>query len=115
MRSLRRDLARRLARLEACIGRGNRGPVKLCYVDPIDEARREALAANERIVEDWYDDRDGVLWTRERITTDPNDEGQRCPPGGCLEEIMRELHPGWESDNECASSRRLDQLSNRDN
>jgi hypothetical protein len=37
---------------------------------------REAILANERVVEDWHlDSEDGILSITERITTDPTDQG----------------------------------------
>jgi hypothetical protein len=85
---MRQNLIRRLEKLE-----GQRQPCEIgarwVSRDPDD---RTGLAENERIVYDVY--RQEGLWcsTRERITTDPNDEGRRCPPGGYLEDVIRELH-----------------------
>jgi hypothetical protein len=83
---MRRDLERRLARLEQGQGAGHILRT-IRVTDYIDEARRKALAPGERIVLDWYSDVDFGVLARERITTDPVDEGHRCeghpplPPG----------------------------------
>jgi len=61
-------------------------------MDAVDEGVRAAMGPGERIVVDWYRDLYGVVWARERITTDPTDQGQRCERGGYLLNVIRELH-----------------------
>jgi len=52
--------------------------VKLVYVcGKIGAEQRAALAPGERVVQDWCAC-SNMLWTRYRITTDPDDVGQRC-------------------------------------
>ena len=70
---MRRDLERRLTRLER--SRGVRHILRTIIVtDSIDEPRRNTLVPGERIVLDWYRDEEFEVWARERITTDAVDE-----------------------------------------
>jgi hypothetical protein len=89
---MRRDLVRRLERIESRWANVSRRVV-CCWVhDRIEDARRNALADNERIVRDLYRVDGSFGLARERITTDPADEGRSCLPGGYLEDVIRELH-----------------------
>jgi hypothetical protein len=85
---MRQNLIRRLEKLES---RLPPLPVGACWVSSARDDRT-GLAENERIVYDLY--RQEGLWfsSREHITTDPNDQGRRCPPGRYLEDVIRELH-----------------------
>jgi hypothetical protein len=76
---MRRDLLRRLAKLEER-DRPQALPLlrTVSITDCIEERQRKALAAGERIVLDWYSDVNFEVLARERITTDPGDEGRRC-------------------------------------
>ena len=73
---MRRDLKRRIERLEK-----HREPFSLPWFHlttlPIDV---RTLGPGERIVEDWLSVDNGFAFTRERVTTDPNDQGKRCTP-----------------------------------
>jgi len=89
---MNRDLLRRVERLERQIPHEPRWPTMLWMMDPIDQEVRAALAPGERIVDDWYRDMRGVVWARERITTDPTDHDQRCEKDGHLLDVIRELH-----------------------
>ena len=77
---MRRDLLRRLAKLEE--RRPNPLPLlrTVCITDFIEEPRRKTLAPGERIVLDWYSDVNFEVLARERITSDPCDQGHRCEP-----------------------------------
>jgi hypothetical protein len=70
-----RTLNRRLERLEAQRARKTECP-KLIVIFQSGEQRR-SLSAGEHIVEDWYEEEDGCVLARERIATEPTDEGQR--------------------------------------
>jgi hypothetical protein len=87
-----RHLQKRLDRLEEALQSRTRGPIRLRYIARVDAFKPVTLAANERIVCDTYLICDGGLveWARERITSDPSDEGRRDPLGYCLEDIMKE-------------------------
>jgi hypothetical protein len=91
-----KDLIRRLKRLESRFEEVNCREVLVWITHRVEDARREALADNERIVCDLY--REVGQWgsARERIATDPADEGRECPPGGYLEDVIRELHENCE-------------------
>jgi hypothetical protein len=54
--------------------------------------RKINLAADERVVVDWYHHVNGVVWGRERITKDPVDTGRCCKRGGYLFDVLLELH-----------------------
>jgi hypothetical protein len=76
---LRRTLAGRIARLEQRFGRVElRKFIVMC--GSIGAERRVRLAPGERVVTDYYSDVDGFVLARERITTDPADEGRRAEP-----------------------------------
>jgi len=77
---MRRDLLRRLAKLER--HRPEALPLlrHVWITDCVEEPRRTALCAGERIVLDWYSDVNFEVFARERITTDACDEGRRCEP-----------------------------------
>ena len=107
---MRSDLLRRLERLEAQVNSTER--VVAIWIDHrIDKSRRDALAENERIVCDIYREWGQYGSARERITTDPLDEGRHCPPGGYLEDVIRELHEQCEfRDRGCRTCHGLDHL-----
>ena len=88
---MRKDLARRLEQLEQLFEPPPR--VQLIWVTHrINAARKASLAENERIVCDIYRwNSNGPPYARERITTDPADQGRSCPEGSCLEDVVREL------------------------
>ncbi len=85
-----RHLQKRLERVEAALQERTRGPIRLRYFD--NAFKTVTLAENERIVCDVYRSTHGGLveWARQRITSDPSDEGRRNETGHCLEDIMRE-------------------------
>jgi hypothetical protein len=75
---MRSDLLRRICRLEAGVAQQMRGPVRLAYtLGRITDEQRAALAPGERVVKDWCAC-SNMLFVRDRITTDPDDMGQRC-------------------------------------
>jgi|SRR5580700_4262168 hypothetical protein len=52
-------------------------PRGVLWMDVIDQNKREGLALDERIVEDYYEDADGEeVILVERITSDPSDKGK---------------------------------------
>jgi hypothetical protein len=57
----------------------------------VDEPERE-LACGERVVEDWFRDCGPIAWARERVTTEKEDGGRRCPPGGYLLDVLEDFH-----------------------
>jgi hypothetical protein len=74
---MRSDLVRRIRRLEARTAQ-HRWPVKLVFLcGKIDAEQRAALGPGERVARDWCAC-GNMLWARDRITTDPDDAGQRC-------------------------------------
>ncbi len=82
-------------------------PSILLVSDRIAWERREALGEGERVVLDWYQcacPKAGVFWARERITTNPLDQGRICQPQRCLEDVKRELKSECprEEDGSCA-------------
>jgi hypothetical protein len=54
--------------------------------------RIQNLAANERVVVDWFRDCGGFVPGRQRISTDPADQGRHCEEGGYLLDVIQELH-----------------------
>ena len=89
---MRRDLLRRLAKLEERDGPEALPLLRTVWItDCIEEPRRKGLAAGERIVLDWYSDVNFEVLARERITTHPGDEGSRCEPSPPLPRRHTEL------------------------
>ena len=70
---MRKDLLRRLEKLEE--RRSSPEVMGVFWMKYVDRERRNTLAPNERIVEDWYLYEYGIQWVGERITTDPCDQG----------------------------------------
>jgi hypothetical protein len=107
---MRQNLVHRLEKLERRFQPA--GGVVHYWVsrDPED---RTGLAENERIVHDLYRQEAG-MWAlaRERITTDPTDQGRRCPPGGYLEDVLREVHQEceWRGTGLCGNCHGLEHL-----
>jgi hypothetical protein len=87
-------MKRRLERLERATTRGlaDRWPLTLWNMYPLPKEMNEKLAANERVVSDWFRDLKGIVWTRERIASDPDDCGRRCEPGDYLTDVLQEIH-----------------------
>ena len=79
-------LLRRIEALERkLLWRKSVPPLVVVYrLDP-----ERTLGPNERIVEDWFEDHNNLITARERITSDPEDVGRRCPRNGCLEDVKR--------------------------
>lgn len=76
---MKRDLLRRMTRLETRFGALD-APKFILLMDGNAQEPCKSLAPGERIVIDWYSDVDGFVLARERITTDPADDGRRCEP-----------------------------------
>lgn len=88
---MRTDLLRRVERLEGLLARAS-CPVLLWVDSGPNDVRFGSLGPDERMVYDIY--RIDGSWgeARRRITTDPSDHGRRCEPGGCLEDVIRDIH-----------------------
>jgi len=94
MSTIRKDLLRRVERMEQSFPPLPRWPNALVTMSCIERQRSNLLAPDERIVLDWYQclfPEVGFFWARERIATDPADHGRVCKPGQCLEDVKREL------------------------
>jgi len=90
---MNKNLIRRLEKLESRLQPN--GPIVTFWVSRHRD-HRSGLAENERIVYDLYRRQGQWASARERVTTDPADQGRRCPPGGYLEDVIRELHQNCE-------------------
>jgi hypothetical protein len=75
---LSRSLSRRIAKLEQRLWYVEM-PKFIVLCTNITKERRDHLAPGERIVVDWLSDVDGFANAIERITTEPEDQGRRCP------------------------------------
>jgi hypothetical protein len=65
----------------------------LCTVaHSLPAERKTNLAAEERVVVDWYFHSNGVVWGRERVTEDLADQGRCCKRDGYLLDVLHELH-----------------------
>ncbi len=80
MHGILRNLEWRIAQLESCaVAQLIPG---LAWIQPLDAELRNAMAPNERIVEDIYEDEEGhPLMISERITSDSSDLGWSYPHG----------------------------------
>jgi hypothetical protein len=58
----------------------------------IPRERKQNLAPGERVVVDWYRSVPGMLLGRERIATDPADQGRKCFRNGYLLDVLTEIH-----------------------
>jgi hypothetical protein len=70
---MRKELSRRLERLERRVG-----GYCLPWFQIALTIHGLELGPGERIVEDWLSADYGVLITQERVTTDPEDQGRQC-------------------------------------
>jgi hypothetical protein len=89
-----RNIETRLRRLEAKLNPPEK-PVVIglaTVANPLPRERKKNLAAGESVVIDWYRNVNGVSWGRERISTDPADQGRHCQRGGYLVDVIQELH-----------------------
>src|ERR1700730_10538158 len=86
-----RKLEQRIALLESQRESQSAWPL-LVWGAPLPDANRAALQPLERLVHDWYRDVGGLVLSRPRITSDPHDFGRHCGKGGCLIDVVRELH-----------------------
>jgi hypothetical protein len=69
-----RDLKRRVERLEQAIGK-----MSLPWLHVMLTGDGPEAGPGDRVVDDWLIADNGLLVTQERVTTDPNDLGKRCP------------------------------------
>jgi hypothetical protein len=58
----------------------------------VEREQEGELARGERVVEDWFRDCGPIVWARERVTTETEDGGRRCPPGGYLLDVLETFH-----------------------
>jgi hypothetical protein len=91
---MRRDLVRRLARLEESCAQTQVSPVPLVLL--LGAECERPLGPGEYIVMDWFRDSGSILFARERTTADCADAGRRCQPGGHLGDVVEELHADCE-------------------
>jgi hypothetical protein len=85
-----RNLISRIGKLEALYA-----PPKLVrspLVMLVEREQEGELARGERVVEDWFRDCGPIVWARERVTTETEDGGRRCPPGGYLLDVLETFH-----------------------
>ena len=87
---MRRSLLKRIDRLEALYA----APKLICspIVMLVDGELQTTLAPDERVVEDWFRDCGAIVWARQRVTTEADDRGRRCAPGGYLLDVLEAFH-----------------------
>ncbi len=87
------EMKRRLERVERLkahmVRHSAPWPLMFWNMCPLPNERIESLTANERVVNDWYRDIRGIVWTRERVTADPDDQGRKCEPDGYLADVLQ--------------------------
>jgi hypothetical protein len=89
-----RRIESRLRKLEAQVAIRDRPTCDgvACVMHGVSEERRKNMSPNERIVVDWFRNRDHVTEGRKRITADPTDQGRKCTRNGYLLDVIEELH-----------------------
>lgn len=85
-----RTLIRRIGKLEALYGAPKlvRSPLVML----VEREQEDALACGERVVADWFRHCGPIVWARERVTTETEDGGRRCPAGGYLLDVLETFH-----------------------
>jgi hypothetical protein len=85
-----RRLIKRIGKLEALYATSKlvRSPLVML----VERNQQAELAPGERVVEDWFCDCGSIVWARERVTTETEDVGRRCPPGGYLLDVLQHFH-----------------------
>jgi len=84
----RRDLAGRIRRLEV-METSNRPREPLVFLVGNPARNGEAGA---RTVIDWFRDSGNLRWARERMTSNVDDPGRRCPADGYLTDVLADVH-----------------------
>jgi hypothetical protein len=84
------SLIKRISKLEAAYTTPKlvRSPLVML----VGREQEGALAPGERVVEDWFRDCGSIVRARERVMTDAEDVGRRCPPGGYLLDVLEDFH-----------------------
>ena len=85
-----RSLIKRIGKLEALYATSKR--VRSPLVMLVERNQEGELAPGERVVQDWFRDCGSIVWARERATTETEDVGRRCPPGGYLLDVLEHFH-----------------------
>lgn len=111
---MRRDLLRRIQRLEAGFRSNEPWPSLVVVVRSIESEQRNQLTAGERIVQDWFRNDNHLVLARERVTTEADDMGRRCGANSYLAEVIRELHNTCEyKERSCSICQGLDCIGDR--
>jgi len=83
-----RSLERRIRRLElVSTARSINEAVIILVVAPDRDPEQ-----GERVVVDGFRDVGNIVWGRERITAEPNDNGHRCERHGYLADVLAQIH-----------------------
>src|SRR5437868_6030821 len=85
-----RSFIRRIGKLEALYAAPK--TVRSPLVILVEREQERELASDERTVLDWFRDCGPIVWARERVTTETEDAGRRCPPGGYLLDVLEDFH-----------------------
>jgi hypothetical protein len=85
-----RSLVKRVQRLEALDAAPKR--IDAPFVMLLEGEQERTLAPGEHVVEDWFRDCGPIVWARERVTSETDDRGRRCPPGGYLLDVLEVFH-----------------------
>jgi hypothetical protein len=85
-----RSLHTRIDRLEARYSASKllRSPLVML----VEREQEGELAPGERVVEDWFRDCGPIVWARQRVSTETEDGGRRCMPGGYLLDVLEKIH-----------------------
>jgi hypothetical protein len=85
-----RSFIKRISKLEALYATSKlpRSPLVML----VERNQKGGLAPGERVVEDWFRDCGSIVWGRERVATETEDVGRRCPPGGYLLDVLQHFH-----------------------
>jgi hypothetical protein len=90
MANIPAKLLHRLVQLESRMV--DASPRYFVVTEQIPENNLAQLPDGERIVLDCYRNDRAFVLARQRVTEDPNDQGQQCRPGEYLVDVLREVH-----------------------
>ena len=71
-------------------------PCMVFNMHPLSPEDKQNLQPGERIVSDHYRQTGYLIYAAQRVTSDPKDQGRRCEPEGCLEDVVRRIHESCE-------------------
>ena len=72
-------------------------PCMVFTMHALTPEQKQSLQPGERMVSDYYRRTGLLIYAAQRVTSDPKEQGRRCDPEGCLEDVVRRLHEKCDS------------------